>query len=130
MAVQQTRIDGLDHAIKQFRRAPVVARKYIGEAVRVTEVTAAQNVRRAAPRDTGALAHAIGSATTGLNARIFIEPGMIYGQFPSVYWRFVEFGTKNMPAQPFIRTTSENEQKPFIGRIEQAGAKLERELTI
>lgn len=131
MALTRTRIEGLDHAIAQFRRAPDVARKYLGEAVRVTEITLAQKVRNAAPTDTGALRHSIGSQTRGLVASITIEPGLMFGRRPDIYWRFVEFGSvHNVPARPFIRPTAENEQQPFIGRIEQAGQRMERALTI
>lgn len=129
--VTRTRIDGLDHALRQFRRAPDVARKYIGDAVRVTEITLAQNVRAAAPVDSGALRHSINSETRGLVASISIEPGEIYGRRPDIYWRFVEFGSvHNIPAHPFIRPTSEAEQEPMIQRIRQAGVRLERALSI
>ncbi len=130
MAFTSTRIDGLDHAITQFRRAPHLARQYVGEAVKVTEITTAEKVRRAAPVNTGALRHSIGSKTSGLNASITIEPGVLYGQRPDVYWRFVEFGTRYMAAQPFIRPTAEAEEQPFIGRVADAGKRIERTLSI
>lgn len=131
MAFTRTRIDGLDHALRQFRRAPDVAKKYIGGAIRVTEITLAQKVRNAAPADTGALRHAIGSKTTGLTAKIEIEQGEIYGRRPDIYWRFVEFGSiHNSPARPFIRPAAETEQAPMIGRIKTAGVRLEAALQI
>lgn len=126
----RTRIEGLDHAIRQFRRAPDVARKYIGEAIRVTEITLAQKVRTAAPRDKGALSQSIGSKTTGLRASITIEEGELYGRRPDIYWRFVEFGTIHMPAQPFIRPQAETEQNPMISRVANAGKRMERALSI
>ncbi len=130
MAFSRTRIEGLDHAISQFRRAPDLAKKFIGEAIQVTEITLAQKVRAAAPVDTGALQHSIGSKTTGLKAQITIEDGVIKGLRPDIYWRFVEFGTSRMAAQPFIRPTAEAEQQPMIGRVANAGLRLERALTI
>lgn len=130
MAFTRTRIEGLDHAIRQFRRAPEVAKKFIGDAIRVTEITLAQKVRAAAPVDSGALRHAIDSKTVGLKAQILIDDGLIYGQRPDIYWRFVEFGTSRMAAQPFIRPTAEAEQQPMIGRIANAGVRLERALEI
>jgi HK97 gp10 family phage protein len=128
MATQRFRIDGMDHALRQFKRAPVLAREYIGESIRVTEITLAQKVRNAAPSRTGALRHAIGSKTVGLKAQITIEEGGVYGLRPDIYWRFVEFGTVNHPAQPFIRPQAESEQEPMIQRIRNAGARLERTL--
>ena len=123
MAFERTRIEGLEHAIRQFRRAPDVARKHIGEAIRRTELSAADRVFDSAPRDTGLLRRSVQSSTSGLNARITIES-------PSYYWRFVEFGTRHMAAQPFIRPSAELEQAPMIRRIHEAGAALERELSI
>lgn len=120
------RIEGLDEAIRQFRRMPDVARKYIKEAVQVTEIIAAGKVRSSAPRDTGALAHAIGSKTVGLTASITIEHGHIYGRKPYVYWRFVEFGARGIPARPFIRTAAESETNPFIERVRKAAERMAR----
>ena len=129
MAFTRTRIDGMDFALRQFRRAPDVAKKYIGDAIKVTEITLAEKVRRAAPVGTGALRHSIGSKTAGLKAQITIEPGEIYGRRPDVYWRFVEFGSiHNNPARPFIRPSAETEQDPMIGRIKHAGRRLEAAL--
>lgn len=130
MAFSRTRIEGLDHAIRQFRRAPDLAKKFIGDAIQVTEITLAQKVRAAAPVDTGALQHSIGSKSAGLKAQITIEDGVIKGLRPDIYWRFVEFGTSRMAAQPFIRPTAEAEQQPMIGRVANAGLRLERALTI
>ncbi len=126
---QTTQIIGLQETIRQFRRAPDVARQFIGDAIRVTEITLAEKVRRAVPVDTGALRHAIGSTSRGLHARITIEEGGVYGRRPDIYWRHVEFGTGKTVAQPFIRPPAEAEQEPFINRIKQAGARLERKLS-
>lgn len=127
----RTRIEGLDHAIRQFRRAPELAKKFIGESIRVTEITLAQKVRAAAPVDSGALRHSIGSKTAGLKAQITIEDGLIFGRRPDVYWRFVEFGSvHNVPARPFIRPTAEAEQAPMIARVANAGERVERALSI
>lgn len=128
MAFTRTRIEGLDHAIRQFRRAPEVAKKHIGQAVQKTETVLADKTFDAAPRRTGMLRRAIQSKTVGLVARISIEDGHGGDRGPEVYWRFVEFGTSRMAAQPFIRPTAEAEQHPFIGRVEAAGVRVEREL--
>jgi HK97 gp10 family phage protein len=121
---------GLDETIKQLRKAPTEARRFLSVAVRDTEYALANKTRAAAPRGTGALRHAISSTSSGLNARIVIERGMLYGQEPSRYWRFVEFGTSRMAAQPFIRPQAESEQDPFIHRVKVAGHKLEQSLKI
>ena len=123
MAFERTRIEGLEHAIRQFRRAPEVARKHIGEAIRRTELSAADRVFDSAPRDTGLLRRSVESKTTGLIARIVIEA-------EAYYWRFVEFGTVKMSARPFIRPSAEQEQAPMIKRISDAGARMERELSL
>lgn len=126
-----TRIEGLEHALKQFQQAPDIARKHIGDAIRQTEIVLAQKVRSAAPVLTGALRQSIGSKTVGLKAQITIEEGDFYGDNrPSVYWRFVEFGTYKMPAQPYIRPASETEFTPMVERVKRAAVLVERELTI
>lgn len=125
------RIDGIEDAIRAFRRAPSVARKYLTEAVRVTEILLAQQVRGGIRDDTGALRQSIGSRSAGLRASITIEPGEIYGRRPEIYWRFVEFGSvHNVPARPFIRPAAEREQAPFLARITDAGARMERALDV
>jgi HK97 gp10 family phage protein len=123
-----TRIDGMEFALAQFRRAPDVARKHIGNAVRLTEITLAGKVRRAAPRETGALQQSIGSTSRGLVASIVIEAGEIQGRRPDIYWRFVEFGTVHAPAQPFIRPQSETEFQPYQDRVKTAAKNMERDL--
>lgn len=124
-------IEGMEQALQAFRTAPSIARQYIGHAVSVTEITLAGRVRQKAPVQTGALRLAVTSKTTGLRASISIESGDIYGRRPSVYWRFVEFGSiHNIPAKPFIRPSAEEESEPFVNRIREAGKRLERELQV
>jgi HK97 gp10 family phage protein len=124
-------IEGMAQALRAFQMAPKLAREYISGAVRVTEILLAGRVRSGAPVRTGALRLSINSKTTGLNASISIEEGELYGQRPSVYWRWVEFGSlHNVPARPFIRPAAEQESEPYITRIKDAGKRMERALDI
>jgi HK97 gp10 family phage protein len=126
-----TRIEGMQQALRQFRRAPAVARKYIGDAVRVTEGATAAQVRANAPVASGALRQSVTSKTVGLTASISFEEGEFYGgQRPSTYWRFVEFGARGKAANPFIRTAAEAQSEPFVQRVKDAGARMERDLQI
>ena len=122
MAFERTRIEGLEHAIRQFRRAPEVARKHIGTSIRQTEESLSDNIFDSAPRLTGLLRRQIESKTTGLTARISIGDEAYYRRFP-------EFGTVNMPATPYIRPSAEREQAPMIKRVSDAAVRMERELS-
>jgi HK97 gp10 family phage protein len=46
------------------------------------------------------------------------------------YWRYVEFGTRYMAAQPFFRPAAEEERNAFIQRMRDVGPRLERDLSV
>lgn len=41
---------------------------------------------------------------------------------------FVEFGTKNMPAEPFMLPAAENETPRYLARCRQVGPEIERDM--
>ncbi|HYE85657.1 MAG TPA: HK97-gp10 family putative phage morphogenesis protein [Vicinamibacterales bacterium] len=58
-----------------------------------------------------------GSALTSAGARI---------DRPSRRAHFVEFGTRKMPAEPFMIPAAERQQGPFLARCQAAGRTIER----
>jgi len=76
-------------------------REVLETAVRVGSQIVEGDARRRAPRDTGRLQRAIKSET------VEVSPGRalarVYVGREAFYARFVEFGTRNMPAKPFLR---------------------------
>jgi HK97 gp10 family phage protein len=45
---------------------------------------------------------------------------------PDFYAKFVEFGTRRMPAEPFMIPSAEGQKGPFLDRCKAAGRKIEQ----
>ena len=95
--------------------------------------------RRRAPKDTGKLqrnivwqknqkfsrrgrvafdiAVRVSKAAQGGGASKSIQGGEAYGPNDAYYWYFVEFGTRKMAAQPFLRPAAEENQRAAITAI-------------
>lgn len=60
-----------------------------------------------------------GSALTSAGARV---------DRPSRRAHFVEFGTRNMPAEPFMVPAADSQKQPYLDRCRAAGKKAEADL--
>lgn len=60
-----------------------------------------------------------GSASTSAGARL---------DRPSRRAHFVEFGTRHMPAEPFMTPAAEAQKQPFLARAKAAGKGIERDM--
>jgi HK97 gp10 family phage protein len=105
------KLDGVPGLISVLNLAGQTARAEVGahnqQTARALQVLARSKVRR----DRGDLAAAIAVAGGGLTWRVGLEDKSVGSRGgrnsahlnPSVYGVFVEYGTKRMPASPFMR---------------------------
>lgn len=123
-------IGALQHALKTI---PKLAR---AELVRLVARSSGAVFIRAiqlVPHERGDLREAIQQQGRGLSARVGIAHGDTgrggSGSHadPSIYGRFVEFGSiKNQPPKPFMRTAVDEEAVRFDGRVRETAGFLER----
>jgi HK97 gp10 family phage protein len=122
------KLEGFGPLQRALVRAPDVVKDHASSAVAASVFAVVQRARALVPVATGDLRAAIDGATTGTSGRVgLVALGGPRGPF---YWRFVEFGTKNMAARPFFRPAAEGEREAFIHRIRQIGPRLERDLSV
>lgn len=104
-----SKVEGLDQLLARLRGLPTeLQQKVLGTAVRKAIVPMRDRAVSMAPRRTGKLAAAIIIARDrkpqlqNLAARyvVFVK---YTGAAAAKYWRFLEFGTSKMAAQPFMR---------------------------
>lgn len=114
------RIDGLEELERKLRALPLGVHAAAGRAVKGETEETADDVRRGAPVKTGTLRDSVQaeydeaalSGTVAVTAR---------------YAKFVENGTDDTPAQPFIVPASEITRKRFPRRVKaEVKATLER----
>lgn len=125
-AVVSMKLEGFAPLQKALARAPEVARVHASSAVAASTFAIANKARTLAPRDTGKLKESIDAVRTvsSLNGRVGLTNTDVY------YWRFVEFGTKNMAARPFFRPAAEEERDVFVQRMRAIGPQMERDLSV
>lgn len=126
MAKVRMTLEGFESTRRALVAAPELARVHASSAVAASTFAVTQRARALVPVDTGALKAAIDSTrvVSGLQGRVGIS-----GSGAS-YWRFVEFGTRKMQAQPFFRPAAEQERAAFIQRMREIGPKIERDLSL
>lgn len=115
-------LEGMDALKRAVKDAPVELRKWSSDAIRETTFNVADQMRRYVPVHEGHLLRAIEAAVpvrTGLNGRVLIGAG-------GFHWRFVEYGTRFMPARPFIRPAAEHQAGPYVNRFHEIARRLER----
>lgn len=119
------RLEGFEATRRALVSAPERVRVHASSAVAASTFAITQRAKAMVPVDTGRLKSAIESSrvVSGLQGRV----GLSGSDVP--YWRFVEFGTRNMAARPFFRPAAEQERNAFIQRMRDIGPKLERDLS-
>ena len=119
------RVQGLDQLAKALKNLPEEFRKGpLSAAVRAGGRVIAEDAARRAPNDTGKLKDNIGAfpipktrLPAGIDYGVEIrgnERGKAGDPKNVYYWRFVELGTSNMPAQPFLRPALATQSKAAI----------------
>lgn len=126
MAQVTMTLEGFESTRRALVAAPERVRVHASSAVAASTFAVTQRAKSLVPRDTGLLQSAIGSTrvVSGLQGRVGITTREAH------YWRYVEFGTRHMPAQPFFRPAAEQERNVFIQRMRAVGPKIERDLAV
>ena len=100
MAKVTFKLEGMEALQRAIVEAPKETKRGCSDAVRQTTWGIADKMRKRVPVRTGTLLTSIEARVpvqTGLTGRVEID-GDAY------YWRFLEYGTVNMAARPFIRS--------------------------
>ena len=120
MAKVTMQLEGFEALQRAIKTSPDLVRLHSEDAVSKTSFSTASRATALAPRGpTGRLKGSIKGTSRGLNGRVTIAP-------EAFYWRYVEYGTVNMTARPFIRPAAEAEGPHYINRMRAIGPKLER----
>lgn len=132
-------LEGFEPLQAALRRLPELVASMSADAVQRSSFAIAQHAKARVPVRSGALKRNITattrvstSRTRGLTGAVGLsaEPGSgSRGKPPTVYWRFVEFGTVHHPAQPFFRPAADEESSVFVQRIRAIGQQLERDFS-
>ena len=119
------KLEGFEVLQRAITSAPVMVKAHASSAVAASSFAVAQRARSLAPLATGTLRANIESSRVvgGLTGSVGIASKEAF------YWRYVEFGTVNMPARPFFRPAAESESEAFIQRMRAIGSKLERDFS-
>lgn len=120
------KLDGFESTRRALVAAPELTRVHSSSAVAASGFAVSQRAQALAPRRTGKLKASIGNSRTvnGLVGNIGITDRS------ASYWRYVEFGTTKMAAQPFFRPAAEQERNVFVQRMREIGPRIERDLSM
>lgn len=126
---------GLRDLTAVLERAGAEVRAAVARVNRETAYAIKGSARRYAPRDRGDLINAIAVSGKDLNWRVGISDITLTfrgrntaHQHPSVYGRFIEYGTINYPRHPFMRPAVDGEQSRYEERLNAAARGLETTL--
>jgi HK97 gp10 family phage protein len=96
------RIEGMDEILKDLRQVEGEARQRVYEILRDETKPVVEDARSRAPKDTGAMARGIKRSVSKKKLEAKISAGGMVGGVDTYYAFFVEEGTKNKPARPFL----------------------------
>jgi len=143
-AASPIKIEGLEGLVKSFNLLPGETNKVIRRTMSAAIATVRTAAREAAPKAEKSFTRHFRSTGT----RVEIKPGTLRkaikskakqargnrNRFEGVltvdegsqdsrdafYWRFVEFGTKDQPARPFIRPAAQDAENKIEGIVSNA----------
>lgn len=152
------KIAGLREAKRAFQALPDVTRTAMLEAtsetVQAIAAGARARIQRSPSVQTRTLLNAVAWRVTKTNGRGKVGISPLQTKFTSVttrrresfkgrivvrggrqqlaradrYAKFVEFGTRKMPAEPFMIPAVEDQKQPYLDRCRAAGATIAREV--
>lgn len=97
-----SKVEGIEDILKELRQVEGEARQRVYEVLRDETNPVVEDARGRAPKDTGAMARGIKRSVSKQTLEARISAGGMVGGVDTYYAQFVEFGTKHMPAQPFL----------------------------
>lgn len=112
-------LSGVKELQRALRESSGAAIAEVEESIALSTFSMTRRMESRASEKTGRLKRAIKGTARGLNGRIVIDAS-------AWYWRFIEFGTVNMGARPFVRPAVEEEAPEFEGRLRKVASNLER----
>lgn len=116
-------LGGLEAVREALDRVPDQVRVLMTDVVHKTTFGVNQRVLAHAPRgETGRLRAAITWSARGLSGRVTIGPD-------GYYWHFLEYGTRTIKANPFVRTARELEAQDFDARVRDVAKRIERDFS-
>jgi HK97 gp10 family phage protein len=95
-------VEGMEEILKDLRKVEGEARQRVYEILRDETKPIVKDARSRAPKDTGAMARGIKRSVSKKNLEAKVSAGGMVKGVDTYYAQFVEFGTKNMAAQPFL----------------------------
>lgn len=120
----KTRIEGAKEMDRVLRALPrAVGRRAAVGSLRAGAKPIADEMELLAPRDQGELAESVVIRTAKDPGQVTVQVGPARSAFQAV---FQEFGTKNHPAQPFMRPAFDSKAAEALGII---GERLGKNLT-
>lgn len=119
-----TRLEGVDDILKELRQVEKEAKHEVVNVLREQSQLVVEDARDRAPKDTGAMAKGIKRSVSAKRLTATISAGGKAGGADTYYARFVEFGTKNMPAQPFFFPACRAHEEEIGRALSDALAKL------
>jgi len=121
-------VTGGPEGAANLRRSATLIVRLSGNKVEASAQRIVFRARAIAPSKTGALRRSIDYSMSrgGTKAYVGIAAGEGGdGGDPVQYWRFVEFGTRYAPAQPFFRPAAESEAGTFGNSMSSIGRQIE-----
>lgn len=121
-----SRFIGLKEANRALLSLPEAAKPGVQKVMDVTAYNVSRGALARVARRTGFLASHIGwqSRPRTLAAVVGVDKGTAF------YWKFIEYGTVKMGAQPFLRPAAESEEPKhhaaLVQELERAGDRIER----
>lgn len=101
--------------------AEKVAKKALRTAARKAMNPVRKEAQQNAPEDTGLLEENFGLTTKAkdgeVSAKVGIKGGARKNDQTPYYFRFLELGTKDMPAKPFLRPALEGNAEKIIATV-------------
>ncbi len=119
-----TRLEGLDDVLKELREVEREAKHEAVNVLRIETQKVVEDAKSRAPKDTGAMARGIRRSVSAKKLTATISAGGKVGGVDTYYAQFVEFGTKNMPAQPFFFPACRAHEEEIGRALSDALAKL------